>query len=171
MIKRKITLAIILILVLTMPILAACSSQSAANTGNGKNINTTVKQTYIEAQVSSNTVTIPLSAVDRYSNVNFRVDTATDYFMFMAYEYGDKTYVRANICVPCGSESYTLKNGILVCDSCGTQFDAQTGSGVGGVAACKSYPKQPVTYQVIDGNIVMKWSDMSAAYQKTLNRG
>ncbi len=168
---KKFGLVIALILVIALPILSACSSQvAAAGAGSGKNVNATVKQTPIKAQVSGDTVTIPMSDVDKYGNVNFKVQTATDYYTFMAYEYGDKVYVRADVCVPCGSESFTLKNGTLVCDSCATVFDAQTGKGVRGVSACMSYPKKPVAFQVTGGNIVMQWSDMSAAYQQTINR-
>jgi nitrite reductase/ring-hydroxylating ferredoxin subunit len=168
MFKVKVVMAFLLLVLVVGPVLSACSSQATAAGGAaGKNLNTTLKQTTIKATVSGDTVTIPVSDLDKYGNVNFRVNTATDYFVFMAYEYGDQTYVRAAICVPCGSESFTLKNGTLVCDSCGTIFSAQTGAGVKGVSACMRYTKQPVPYQSVNGNIVMKWSDMSAAYQKT----
>jgi nitrite reductase/ring-hydroxylating ferredoxin subunit len=172
--KLKLFLGIGLFLAIMLPILAACSSAATAAGGNpgaaaagGKNLNATVKQTTIKATISGDTVTIPVSDVDKYGNVNFRVNTASDYYMFMAYQYGDQTYVRADVCVPCGSESFTLKNGTLVCNSCGTVFDAKTGAGISGVTACQRYTKQPVPYQVTGDNIVMKWSDMATAYQKT----
>jgi uncharacterized membrane protein len=170
--KGKIAMGAILLLAVIAPILAACGSKpgAAVGTATAKNLNATIKQTTIDAQVNGDTVTIPLDAVNKFGNVNFRVDTTNDYFMFMAYEYGDKLFVRADICVPCGSESYTLKNGVLVCNSCGTQFDAQTGIGIAGATSCKSYSKQSVVYQVKDGKIEMKASDLSAAYQKTLKR-
>lgn len=167
MFKTKITMGLVLLLLIATPILSGCSNQPANAADSGKNLNNTVKQTTIKATVSGNTVTIPVSDLDKYGNVNFRVNTASDYYVFMAYQYGDKTYVRADVCVPCGSESFTLKNGTLVCDSCGTVFDTKTGAGVRGVTACQKYTKQPVTYQVTGGNIVMQWADMSAAYDKT----
>jgi hypothetical protein len=46
-------------------------------------------------------------------------------------------------------------------------FNATTGAGIGG--ACRAYPKAAATYEVKDGNIVMKVSDLSASFQKTLN--
>jgi uncharacterized membrane protein len=170
LIRKKSTIFVMFLALLSVLALTACSGQAAAVTAGGKNVNATIKQTNIKALVTGNTVTIPVSAVDKNGNTNFRVDTATDYFMFMAYEYGDKMYVRADVCVPCGSESFTLKNGTLVCNSCGTVFNAQTGVGVSGAKACMSYSKQPVPFQVTDGNIVMTWTDMSTAYQNTLNR-
>ena len=167
--KFKISVALVLLAAFLLPILAACGAKpaTAAGVNAGQNLNTTVKQTTIKAVVSGDTVTIPLSEVEKYGNVNFRVNTANDYYMFMAYQYGGQTYVRADVCVPCGSESFTLKNGTLVCDSCGTVFDVKTGAGIKGVTACQRYTKQPVTYEVTNGNIVMKWADMAAAYQKT----
>lgn len=168
MFKTKVYMALVLLLLVATPILSACSSQvAAASAGGGKNLNTIVKQTTVKATVSGNTVTVPVGDIDKYGNVNFRVNTASDYYVFMSYQYGDQMYVRAALCVPCGSESFTLKNGTLVCDSCGTVFDAKTGAGLRGVTTCQRYTKQPVTYQVTGGNVVMQWSDMSAAYQKT----
>ncbi len=167
MTKGRITLAIMALLALSLLIVPACSSGATAS-GNGKNLNATVKQTQIKPQINGDTVTIPVSDLDKYGNVNFKVKTATDVYSFMAYEYGDKTYVRSDVCVPCGSESFTLKNGTLVCDSCGTVFDVQTGAGVKGVTACQRYTKQPVAYQITGNDVVMKWADLSTAFQNTL---
>jgi nitrite reductase/ring-hydroxylating ferredoxin subunit len=153
------------LLLIILPVASACSSKSEAASG-GKNTAASVKQSTVKAQVSGNTVTVPVSQIDKYGNTHFRVDTSNDYYMFMAYEYGDKIYVRADICPPCGSESFTLKNGTLVCDACGTVFNAQTGAGIRG--ACVKYTKQPVNFQLSDGNIVMDWTDMTSAYQKTI---
>ncbi len=139
--KFNITLAIGLLLAILLPILSACGGQPATAAGavSGKNLSGTVKQTTIQATVSGDTVTIPAADLDKYGNVNFRVNTANDYYMFMAYQYGDQTYVRADVCVPCGSESFTLKNGTLVCDSCGTVFDVKTGAGSGASRPARIY--------------------------------
>jgi nitrite reductase/ring-hydroxylating ferredoxin subunit len=85
---------------------------------------------------------------------------------FMAYVLGDTIYVRASICPPCRGKTYSLDGSTLVCDTCATTFDAKTGKGIAG--ACVNYPKAPVAYLISDGNIVMKTSDMIAAYQDTL---
>lgn len=165
---KPITFAILFIVV-GLLMAASCSNQSAAAGSGNNNSNTTLKQTRIKAQLIGETVTIPAIDLDRYGNVNFVVNTATDNLVFMAYEIGGKTYVRADVCVPCGSESFTLDKGTLVCDACGTVFDAYTGKGIRGVKACQGYPKQPVAYQITDGNIVMKGTDLVSAFQSTLN--
>jgi nitrite reductase/ring-hydroxylating ferredoxin subunit len=94
-------------------------------------------------------------------------ETGTDTLSFMAYKYDDQLYVRADICPPCRSESYTLTKGTLVCDSCGTVFNAGTGAGIKG--ACVRFPKQSVNYEVKDGNILINGTDLITAYQNTLN--
>lgn len=164
MTKGRIALAIMALSILVLLILPACSNQSAA----AGNTNSTVKQTPIKATISGDTVTIPVSDLDKYGNVNFKIKTATDVYAYMAYKMGDKIYVRADVCVPCGSESFTLKGNTLVCDSCGTVFDAQSGTGISGVTACQRYTKLPVAFQTTGTDIVMKWTDMSTAFQSTL---
>jgi nitrite reductase/ring-hydroxylating ferredoxin subunit len=169
MIKKIVSLAILVVIALSLLGLTACGGGASAAT-TGKNLGTTVKQTSIKATINGETVTIPLSDVEKYGNVNFKIQTATDIYSFMAYQYGDKTYVRSDVCVPCGSESFTLKNGTLVCDACGTVFNVETGVGVKGVKACQSYTKQPVAFETTGTNIVMKWTDLAASFQNTLNR-
>ena len=88
---------------------------------------------------------------------------------FMAYELGGKTYVRASICPPCYSRSFSLKGDTLVCDTCGTSFDAKTGSGIKG--ACVNYPKASVSYTVDDDSIVMKVDGLVTTYNNTLAPG
>jgi nitrite reductase/ring-hydroxylating ferredoxin subunit len=169
MIKKIVTLVILVIVALSLLGLAACSGGASAANG-AKNFNTTVKQTSIKPTINGDIVTISLSEVEKYGNVNFKIKTATDIYSFMAYQYGDKTYVRSDVCVPCGSESFTLKNGTLVCDACGTVFNVETGVGVKGVKACQSYTKQPVAFETTGTDIVMKWTDLATSFQNTINR-
>ena len=153
---RKRNSLIFLILTLISLLTVACSGQSS-----------TVKQVSINAQISGDTVSLPLSVVESNVNSRFLVKTATDTLSFMAYEYNKQLYIRADICPPCGSQSFTLTNGTLVCDRCGTVFNAQTGVGVKG--ACIRYAKQAVNYVIKDGSIQMKGADLTTAFQKTLN--
>lgn len=169
MIKKIIALVILVIVAVSLLGLTACGGGATA-ANSGKNLNTTVKQVPIKAAINGETVTIPLSDVEKYGNVNFKIQTATDIYSFMAYQYGDKTYVRSDLCVPCGSESFTLKNGTLVCDACGTVFSVETGVGVKGVKACQSYTKQPVAFETTGTDIVMKWTDLATSFQNTVNR-
>lgn len=87
----------------------------------------------------------------------------------MASIVDGEIYVRANACPPCRSVGFSLQNDILVCDTCRTTFEAETGDGIEG--ACVDYPKAPVPYEITDGNIVMSEADLITAYQDTLNPG
>jgi nitrite reductase/ring-hydroxylating ferredoxin subunit len=88
---------------------------------------------------------------------------------FMAYKLDGVTYIRANICVPCRSYSFSLEKGILVCDTCGTRFNAKTGQGISG--ACVNYPKSPAKFQVTGANLAADLSDLASAYTDTLQQG
>jgi uncharacterized Zn ribbon protein len=88
---------------------------------------------------------------------------------FMAYVLNDKIQVRASTCPPCRGKTYTLDGNTLVCDVCATTFKADMGIGIAG--ACVNYPKASVAYETVDGNLVMKISDLTVAYQNTLKAG
>jgi len=163
MYRKKSIQAILLLLVISLLVVTACSNQPAS--ANGAD-NVTAKQASINAELNGDLVSILQSDVDKYTNARFLVDTAARPLSFMAYKYDNQLYVRADICPPCRSESFTLTKGTLVCDTCGTVFAANTGDGIRG--ACVKFAKQSVTYEVKDGNIVMKGNDLVTAFQNTL---
>ena len=115
---------------------------------------------------SGNNILLSMSAVAEGANGNFFVNNMA----FMAYLLDGKYYVRANVCVPCGSRSFTLQAGLLKCNSCGTIFSSTTGKGMSGVSACMSYAKKAVAYTIEGDNMVMTLDDLTTAYQDTLNR-
>ena len=164
MFRKLILIAVLLLISLGLLATSACSTQlSADNNSKGS----TVKQVTIKAELNSGLVSIPLTEVEKNINTRFLVNTATDQLSFMAYKYDNQLYVRADICPPCGSRSFTLTSGTLVCDSCATVFDAKTGKGLKG--ACVKFAKQAVTFENKDGNILMKGQDLTVAFQNTLN--
>jgi nitrite reductase/ring-hydroxylating ferredoxin subunit len=129
-----------------------------------------IKPTWITPQVSGKTVTIPVSDVQNDSIVHFKITDANGgSTTFMAYILGGTTYARADVCPPCRSTSFSLVGNTLVCDTCGTVFDAKTGDGLSG--GCVSYPKADVAFQVSNGNLVMNADQMATAYQNTLTPG
>ncbi|AKB14952.1 Predicted membrane protein [Methanosarcina thermophila] len=84
----------------------------------------------------------------------------------MAYQFDNKLFVRSNVCLPCNSIGFSLKNDTLVCDSCGTVFDAVTNKGIEG--SCVAFPKESISYTVSDDKITMKLEDVVAAHEKTI---
>ena len=123
----------------------------------------------IEAQVNGDVVSIPVSEIETDWNTRFEVRGADGAVSAMAYLLNGVIYVRADICPPCRSRSFTLNGSILDCDSCHTKFNATTGNGVSG--ACVNYPKESVSYTISNGNVVMSKAYIVTAYQDTLKPG
>jgi len=129
-----------------------------------------VKATWVEPQISGSSVSIAVSDIENDTIVHFRVPDATGTKLtYMAYELDGTLYVRANVCPPCRSIGFSLAGNTLVCDSCGTVFDAKTGQGISG--ACVAYPKASAAFQNVSGNLVMNSLDLQVAYQNTTKPG
>lgn len=128
-----------------------------------------IKATWIEPQITGNTVSIPVSNVEDNWNTHFKLGAETGDMNFMAYVVDGEIHVRANICPPCRSIGFSLQKDILTCDRCATTFEARTGEGIEG--ACVDYPKAAVHYSITDGNITMSRADLKAAIQDTIIPG
>lgn len=157
MLKRII---LILALVILVSSIVACSDNGTQNSQR-------IEATWINPQVLGDIISIPISEVENDKIMHFEFTTQDKDMTFMAYDLSGEIYVRANICPPCHSIGFSLQESTLVCDTCGTVFDARTGAGING--ACVAYPKAAVAYEIRDGSIVMKGSDLLAAYQDTVN--
>jgi nitrite reductase/ring-hydroxylating ferredoxin subunit len=157
-------------------ILAGCgvkeiiqTSNTDSNIGVSSSDNQRYKPTWITPTLIGEQVSIPISAVEQGKMVHFWVSLPSGKEAFMAYKLDGVNYMRADICVPCRSSSFSLQKGVLVCDTCGTTFDAKTGKGISG--ACKNYPKDAVTWQLDAGNLVATANALKAAYETTLQPG
>ncbi len=164
---------ILIVAALVLAALNSCSSPSQAATLPSAGSQTAIANpkapvdpTTLTPQINGDTISISLSDVKSKFNTRFAVSTAQGTASYMAYVWNGTVTVRADICPPCGSRSFKLTNGSLVCNSCGTVFDAVTGKGKSG--ACIRYSKDSVSYQVSGDSIVMKMTDLTTAYQNTL---
>ncbi|WP_319506836.1 Fe-S-containing protein [uncultured Methanolobus sp.] len=160
--NRKLVIVSLLAIIVSISVLGCLDSESSASAGESGH----VKGTWIEPETSGDTVSIPVSSVDAYTNVHFKVNTDIGEVSVMAYKLDDEVQVRSNVCPPCGSIGFTLTDDVLVCDSCGTVFDAATGEGIQG--GCVAYPKESIPYTISDGNIVMNLDDVVNAHKKTV---
>ncbi len=149
--------------------------EADTNGGTGDNSGTArlIRPEWIDAgvlEIGSDTVSIPASEVVSGRMLHFAVPTGQgSKENFMAYNLGGETHVRANVCPPCRSVGFSLLGDILVCDSCGTRFSANTGDGISG--ACKDFPKAAVEYTINGDNIAMGLDDLVAAYENTEKPG
>ncbi len=128
-----------------------------------------IKATWINAQIADTVVSIPVSEIRSSKMTHFTIGTSTGDMAFMAYELGEKTYVRPSVCPPCRSVSFSLKGSTLVCDTCATSFDAITGKGTKG--ACINFPKSQISYEMNSDFVVMDKEELVKAYQDTLRPG
>jgi len=128
-----------------------------------------IKAKWIDAQVGSDTVSIPVNEVESNWNTHFKIQVNGNTENFMAYYLDGTIFVRANVCPPCRSIGFSLDKDTLVCDRCATTFKASTGDGIKG--ACVNYPKASVKFKIVDDNIVMDEADLVNAYQDTLSPG
>jgi nitrite reductase/ring-hydroxylating ferredoxin subunit len=148
-----------LVFVVLMVLAAAGCSRDSGGTG------VEIKPTWIAAQVEGEQVSISRSEIDDGQMVHFRVEEQGQKMVFMAYRLGEKIYLRASICPPCRSESFSLVGDTLVCNACGTRFQASTGDGISG--ACKNYPKAEAAYTVVGDRIAAGIGDLVTAYENT----
>jgi len=164
--KNVRSIGIVLVLLLVAAFGLGCIGEDTGTAQAGP-----VKATWIPAQVNGDTVSIPVSAVTDSTNVHFKVNTNTELgeIAVMAFVLGDEIVIRSNVCPPCGSIGFTLDDAVLVCDSCGTTFDAETGNGIQG--ACVDYPKESIPYTESGGILVMNINDIITAHQNTVIRG
>jgi nitrite reductase/ring-hydroxylating ferredoxin subunit len=161
--NRKL-MALVLFVITVSLVAAGCSG--IVSSADSKDNEKSAPGTWITAQVNADQVSIPAKSVDDNTNVHFKVKTEAGELSVMAYRFDDKVFVRSNVCPPCNSIGFTLKNGTLVCDSCGTVFDAATGKGIEG--GCVGYPKESIPYTSSNGNITMKLDDVVAAHKQTI---
>jgi nitrite reductase/ring-hydroxylating ferredoxin subunit len=163
---RKMALVSIL---LAAVVFAACSNGETDGNGGNGGATGIVNPTWITAQQDGDTVSIPVSELDSGKMLHFQVAYQIADMAFMAYKLDGDYYVRANVCPPCRSTSFSLDGDNLVCDSCRTRFAASTGAGISG--ACVDYPKAEVAHKISGASLAMEMDDLATAYENTLNPG
>jgi nitrite reductase/ring-hydroxylating ferredoxin subunit len=124
---------------------------------------------WLTPQVSGEGVSLLISDITASKMSHFWVNMPSGKEGFMAYRLDGVDYVRASICPPCRSTSFSLEKGTLVCDACGTIFNAKTGQGISG--ACKGYPKEAAPASISGGILSIALSDLEQAYSNTLQPG
>lgn len=178
--KTKLTIIMtVLVIVVFVLILTSCSGATTTQAelpvttpgslNNNSLTKSNVSPTWITPEVSDIAIAVPQDLIQTNINSHFEVALEKGKAYFMAYVYKGKIQVRADICPPCRSISYSLVKDTLVCDSCGTVFKATDGSGVRG--ACVNYPKGSVPYETVDGKIIMNKADLTLAYENTWSPG
>lgn len=156
---KIISIVIGMVMLIIMLSLAGCSGSSEP-----------IIATWVTVQETSDNVSVPLSTVNSNKMVHFMLEaTSSGDIAFMVYELDKEIYVRSNVCPPCWSVGFSLQEDTLVCDTCATTFNAESGDGIKG--ACIDFPKASVQYEIKDEMIIMEKSDLMTSYQNTLEIG
>ena len=157
-------------------VLAGCSSQAPApvsTSGQSGGVSSSDGQRYrpvwANPVLEGEFLSLQQSEVEQGKMVHFQINLPSGKETFMAYKLDGVTHVRASICVPCRSTSFSLQKGVLICDSCGTKFEAKTGKGISG--ACVNYPKDAAAFKTAEGRLVVALADLEAAYASTREAG
>ncbi|NPE27715.1 DUF2318 domain-containing protein [Methanococcoides sp. SA1] len=158
-------IGVILLIMIAVAVVPGCLENGA----QAEAVVEPIAATWVNPEVSGNIVTIPVQMIEDNVNTHFKVNTETGDIAVMVYKLGDDIIVRSNVCPPCGSIGFILDNEVLVCDSCRTTFDANTGEGIQG--ACVAYPKENIPYTLLNGNLVMDLDDIVAAHLETVQKG
>jgi hypothetical protein len=100
-------------------------------------------------------VSISLSDLEQSKVVEFEYKGTP----LMAYitSQGD-TIVAIRMCEPCNGKSFSIVNGVLHCNACGTEWDLETNVGIRG--GCKLYPPDRLEYSVQNGRIYVDAEDV-----------
>ncbi len=159
---KRVTLALAMV---SLALVALVALLAAACAGGSGGTGVEVVPTWVAAQVDGEQVSISTGEIDEAQMAHFRVEDRGKKMVFMAYRLGEETYLRASICPPCRSESFSLVGDTLVCNACGTRFQASTGDGISG--ACKNYPKAEAAHTVVGDRIAADIGDLVAAYEDT----
>jgi len=163
-------LAMSAITTLLLLALAACGGKPGVSAGGSTTGSSgAIRPVVVTPEVNGDSVLISTGDLESRQNLLFKATVGGNTETFMAYTYGGTNYVRASVCPPCRSQSFSLYKNTLVCNACGTVFDAKSGEGKSG--ACVNYPKAGVNFTVSDGNLVMATADLAMAFQNTLNPG
>ncbi len=151
--------------------LAAIAIVVTACSGGGSAQSSKTEPTWIYASNNGDTASVSKTAVIADKITHFRVaqGAGQQAITFMAYDFNGQLQVRADVCVPCQSTSFSLVGDKLVCDTCGSVFEAKNGGGVSGF--CRNYPKASVAYQLNGDNLIMRMTDLQTAYSNTLSAG
>ena len=172
LLKGLFPLAFIAVLVLAGCNSGAPAQQSTLPSGeNGvsSSDSTRYKPVWITPELNGDQLSVSLNTILNSKMAHFWVTMPSGKEGFMAYRMDGVTYVRASICPPCRSTSFSLEKGVLVCDTCGTRFNAKTGQGISG--ACVNYPKAEAATTPQGDALVMTQSGLAAAYADTLKMG
>lgn len=129
------------------------ASYQEPSVGGQQSYSSAIKMTEITATKGKDSVSIPTDQLIADKIVYFEYTRADGQQLPMvAYvKPSGKLFVGVSFCLPCKGTKQRIENGQLVCESCGTIRDLETGAGISGT--CRLYPLDEVPATVSGGTI------------------
>jgi uncharacterized membrane protein len=114
-----------------------------------------IKMTDVPAKAENGKISIPLGVVKEKKIVRFEHPVNGVRFPLVSYVTdGGKTVTAVSVCEPCRSTRFHIKDKMIVCNSCYTEWTMDTLKGIKG--GCLKYPPDVIPHSVEKGEIVIE---------------
>jgi uncharacterized protein len=113
-----------------------------------------IKMTDVPAKVENGKISIPLDAVKEKKIVRFEYQGNGVKIPLLSYVTdGGKIVTAVSVCEPCRSTRFHIKDKLIVCNSCYTEWNLESLKGIKG--GCLKYPPDVIPHSVESGGIVI----------------
>jgi uncharacterized protein len=121
-----------------------------------------IRMTDISAKVENGIISIPIDVVKEKKIVRFSYESNGAKLPLLSYvTQAGKVVTAVSVCEPCRSTRFHIKDKLIVCNSCYTEWNLETLAGIKG--GCLKYPPDAIPNRVdkgqilIDEKIVAQW--------------
>jgi uncharacterized membrane protein len=113
-----------------------------------------IKMTDVPSKVENGKISIPLDVVKEKKIVRFEYQGNGIKIPLLSYVTDEGKIVTAvSVCEPCRSTRFHIKDKLIVCNSCYTEWNLETLKGIKG--GCLKYPPDVIPHSVGNGGIVI----------------
>ena len=130
--------------------------------GNFDYTGQSIRMTDIQAKVEKGKISIPLDVVKEKKMVRFEYENNGLRIPLLAYiTQSGKVVTAVSMCEPCRSTRFHIKDKIIVCNACATEWNLETLKGIQG--GCLNYPPDIIPSTIekdriqMDEKIVTQW--------------
>jgi len=113
-----------------------------------------IRMTDIAAKMENGKISIPLDGVKEKKIVRFEYEGNGVKIPLLSYiTDGGKIVTAVSVCEPCRSTRFHIKEKLIVCNSCYTEWTLETLKGIKG--GCLKYPPDAIPNRVENGRILI----------------
>ena len=113
-----------------------------------------IRMTDVSAKVENGKISIPLDVVKEKKIVRFEFEGNGTKIPLLSYvTQTGKVVTAISVCEPCRSTRFHVKDKLIVCNSCYTEWNLETLTGIKG--GCLKYPPDVIPSDVKNGQILI----------------